>query len=140
MAKKSVSEVEESTEDVIVLSRCASINKHHKNTDGELEDLQCELKEGHAGDHSSDYLCYRPTDGSTKQAKRISQANLEGKAITIMLGGKELIETVEKTYWSSVAEIPAADIKPDLAQLARIKATKGNMLDEAQILRNPNAL
>ena len=116
------------------LRKCVSINKHYKNTDGELEDLPCELEEGHEGDHSANYLCYRATNGSVKQAKQIAQAKLDGRAITIIVSGAELIETEEKAYWSSVAETLAADIKPDLAQLARIKASKGNMLDEAQIL------
>ena len=130
--------VEDVKEKYIAPQKCGHVNKHYKNMDGELEDLKCTLEKGHAGDHSADYACYRPTDGSTKQAKQIAQAKLEGKAITIMLGGNELIETVEQAYWSDVAGVPASEIRPDLEQLARIKATKGNMLDEAQILRKEN--
>lgn len=114
---------------------CGHINTHHTNLDGELSTLSCELPKGHAGDHQADYECYRPVDGSTKQAKRIAQAKLENRAITIVLSGKEFIETIEKSYWSDGASVLASEIKPDLEQLAQIKAKKGNMLDEAQILR-----
>jgi hypothetical protein len=114
---------------------CEHENTHHSNLDGEKESVFCELPKGHVGDHQADYTCWRPTNGSTKQAKMIAQAKLEGRAITIVLNGKEFIETVEKTYWSDGASIPVENIKPDLEQLARIKAQKGNMLDEAQILR-----
>jgi hypothetical protein len=114
---------------------CGHKNVHHANLNGEREPVFCELPKGHNGDHQADYVCWRPTDGSTKQAKMIAQAKLEGRAITIVLNGKEFIETVEKTYWSDGASVPVEDIKPDLEQLAQIKSKKGNMLDEAQILR-----
>jgi len=130
-------EVEQKEPNIVI---CGHINKHHNNVDGELEDLKCELPAGHQGDHQADYLCFRATNGSVKQAKQIAQAQVEGRAITIFVSGKELIETVEKSYWSDGASVPAADIKPDLEQLKRLKASKGDMLDEAQILRNPNAL
>lgn len=130
---------------LIVAESCGHVNNHFMGSDGLPEKLFCSLPAGHEGDHEADYPCLRPLDGSIKQAKEIAT----GKKVVLEVGGRmergvwtpsKYIETTERAYWSDGASVPPEKIKPDLAQLAHIKANKGHYLDEAQIIRNPNAL
>lgn len=114
----------------ISLVECGHINKHFVNIDGVLENLYCVLLKGHEGDHEADYDCLRPVDGSIAQARLISA----GKEV-LTVAGKDYLELTERAYWSDGADTLAADIKPDLAQLAYIKANKGEMLDAEQLVR-----
>ena len=138
MSKKSSTDTTEEQQGIleevknVLAGPCGHINRHFINIEGELTDLPCVLPKGHEGDHEADYLCYRPLDGSIKQARVISQAKASGKAITVVVGGKELIETIDRAYWSDGASVPVSEIQPDLEQLAMIRATKGAMLDASQ--------
>lgn len=115
---------------VLAGSACGHINKHFVNIDGVLENLYCVLPKDHEGDHEADYDCLRPVDGSIAQARLISGGK---KVLTV--AGKNYLELTERAYWSDGANTLAADIKPDLAQLAYIKANKGEMLDAEQLVR-----
>jgi hypothetical protein len=121
--------------------KCNHVNKQHVNSDGILEDLLCSLEEAHEGDHSAEYKCLRLVDGSIAQSKLIAAGTPVLKLSGKMVQGSgfvknEYLEVTERAYWSNAASVPADQVKPDLEQLAHIKANKGNMLDEAQVLRN----
>lgn len=119
---------------------CGHINRQHINAQGLREDLACALPAGHDGDHSAPYACLRPRDGSIVQAEAIANGKkvlqLSGVQVRDKYIPHEYVEVIETAYWSNAAGIPAAQVQPDAEQLAHIRATKGNMLDEAQIRRN----
>lgn len=112
------------------MAKCKHINRQFKNADGLVSELACELEAGHEGNHQADYECYRPVDGSIAQAKRIA----DGEKV-LVLGSRQMLKVIERGEWLDSADVLASDIKPDLVQLAKIKATKGNMLDAAQLER-----
>lgn len=109
---------------------CGHVNRHYVNVDQENDELLCTLPSGHDGNHKAPYKCLRPKDGSVRQARAISKGEIQ----VIQLNGKDYVEIEEIGEWDDLASTPADQIKPDLEQLARIKRTKGDMLDAAQIL------
>lgn len=98
------------------MAPCGHINKHHHGINGKLEDLACTLEQGHDGDHSAEHLALRMADDNFETAKQIQEGAQSHK-----FAGKMWLEVKEMGFWSDGASIPAADIKPDLAQLAELK-------------------
>lgn len=121
---------------------CGHINRHFVNSDGVREDLPCTLPVGHGGDHSAPYACLRAADGSIAQARAIAAGTptlkLSGRVVQgVGYVPNQYVEVTETAYWLDGASIPPEQIRPDLEQLARIKRTKGDMLDAAQLERRP---
>lgn len=51
------------SEESDVPKACGHVNKQYINMQGVLEDLQCELKDGHAGNHRAKYEALREFNG-----------------------------------------------------------------------------
>lgn len=82
---------------------CQHINKQHYNAKGKLEDLQCDLPEGHKGDHHATY------------SRLIPDPLTDAKGIVI----KEYYNEEEaEAFWGDAAGTPTSGIKPaDIPQM-----------------------
>jgi hypothetical protein len=78
------------------MKTCGHINKQHYNAKGRLEDLKCDLEEGHKGDHHAIYEKNIP-DYETDEKGRVTKA--------------KYTQEPAEAYWNSDAGIPASEIK-----------------------------
>jgi hypothetical protein len=107
---------------------CGHINKHHRGINGRLEDLACTLPDGHDGDHQAEYDCLRPFDGSYEHAQ-LPRVAMSQKIINNALVPSEYVKVKETAFWSDAAGVPAAQIKADADQLARLKQSRQPGID-----------
>ena len=135
MAKKSadVTEEQEQVLDEVQATAfqpvlCGHVNRQHHNINNELEDLKCELPKGHAGDHSAEYECLRPFDGSYKHAQ-LKRVTMSQRLINGAVVPSEYVKVTEHTFWSDAAGTPAANIKPDEDQLRQLRQSRQPGLD-----------
>ena len=84
---------------------CDHVNKQHYNTKGRLEDLKCDLEEGHKGDHHAFYEKNVP-DHETNDKGQVTKSRYTQ-------------ETAE-AWWGDLAGTPAKEITerpmPQLSQ------------------------
>lgn len=84
---------------------CNHINKQFVNTDGQYEDLKCELPDEHAGDHQAKYKCLRSIEG-IKDPRRE----------TIVKNGKEFYVVEEDAFWGDAAGKTTFEIAEEMAE------------------------
>lgn len=79
-------------DEVTTSDKCGHINKQFVNIDGQLEDLKCELPDGHDGDHKATYQCLRILDGMKNPALHY-----------VVRNGREYLLTEEQAFWTDAA-------------------------------------
>ena len=121
MAEKKDKVEEEVAEEKML---CGHINKQHKAIGGKLEDLACILPIGHDGDHFATHLALRKVDDNFETAQAVADG-----AKTYTMGGIMYAILPAESYWSDSASIPAANIVPDLEQLAELKRSKRKLVE-----------
>lgn len=108
--------------------KCGHVNKHHVGLNGKPEDLACTLPAGHKGDHSAEFECLRPYDGSFEHAG-LKRYQMGSKVINGAVVPTEYVKTKDTAYWSDGAGVPAAEIEPDQEQLAHLKQSRQPGID-----------
>lgn len=77
---------------------CGAFNAHSHGLDGELDNLECERDEGHAGNHRAKHLEYFPGNRlSREELKTFKSVVVEGRKV---YEGKVLCE------WTPASEFP----------------------------------
>lgn len=84
---------------------CSHVNKQHIGISDALEDLTCELEEGHSGDHEAPYKTLKFVDGVKDPRKEY-----------IVKGGKEYLIETETAYWNDGAGKTYFEYQDEMAE------------------------
>lgn len=87
---------------------CDHINKQFVNIEGQLEDLTCDLPDGHAGDHHAKHKALRLIEG-IKDPRRE----------TALKDGREYYIVEEEGFWTDAAGKSTFEIADEMAEKRR---------------------
>lgn len=101
---------------------CKHINKQFIGIEGQLEDLVCDLPEGHTGEHRAKYKALRLVDGMKDPRKE-----------TKIMNGREYYIVEEDAEWGDAAGKTVFEIAEEMEakrkQLAEFKEANPGMSD-----------
>ena len=93
---------------------CDHINKQFVNIEGQLEDLTCDLPDGHAGDHHAKHKALRLIEG-IKDPRRE----------TALKDGREYYIVEEEGFWTDAAGKSTFEYQEEMAEKrAKLEAFK----------------